>query len=116
MKASDVWKAKMSRKEIRSYIPPSFWSRFSFSFRALISFVLLFCFVFALPDSHEHDIFSIWNRRTKRASAIFFFFVILRFLKTNTSCVHIYTTHNNAVEAKSEAFYIDVFCSVGISF
>lgn len=72
MKASDVWKAKMSRKEIRSYIPPSFLSRFSFSFRALISFVLLFCFVFALPDSHEHDIFSIWNRRTKRASAIFF--------------------------------------------
>lgn len=93
MKASDVWMAKMSRKEIRSYIPPSFWSRFSFSFRALISFVLLFCFVFALPDSHEQDIFSIWNRRTKRAPP---FFILRRFLRTNTSCVHIYTTHNNA--------------------
>lgn len=92
MKASDVWKAKMSRKEIRSYIPPSFWSRFSFSFRALISFVLLFCFVFALPDSHEHDIFSIWNRRTKRASAIFFFCYFKIFENEHIMRTHLYYT------------------------
>lgn len=87
-------------------------SQFSFPFRALLyrSCYLLFCcffFVFALnPDSHEQDIFSIRNRRTKRAPP-FFILGFLFFWKRTHHCVHI--LHLTMQTKERKAFYIDVF-------
>lgn len=88
-------KINFRRKKIKSCFPAQERSQFSFPFRALISFVLLFfVFVFALNPIVTSKIFLVFGTGALNALRLFYFRI---FLKTDTS-LRTHFTPDNADE------------------
>lgn len=102
IKATEMFRAM--QHEI-SNLPAShiFWSQFSFSFRAPISFVLLFVFCVCFTrEIVTSMIFLVFETGAPPNALRYFFFILRRFLRTNTLRTHFtyFTPYDRTVRGR----------------